>query len=228
MPAKAKESEYIGKTINELTVEKFVKIPNKKRTHALCRCSCGNMTVIEVGKLNYGTIKSCGCLKGKGYHKTHELTGTRIHNIWQNFKQRCYNKNNPDYHYYGGRGITVCDEWLNDFIAFYNWSIENGYAENLTIDRRNNDKGYSPDNCRWATRAMQTINQGMKSNNKSGTKGVYYDKATEKWKAQIGAFGKRICVGTYPTIQEAIHARKESELLYWNNELHNNEAGECG
>ena len=74
-------------------------------------------------------------------------------------KTRCYNPQSKTYHYYGGRGVTICDEWINNFQAFQNWAIANGYSEDLTIDRIDNDKGYSPDNCRWATWHEQRINQ---------------------------------------------------------------------
>lgn len=91
--------------------------------------------------------------------KTHGLSGTRIFKIYKAMKNRCLNKKAPQYKDYGGRGISICDEWLDDFESFYNWSTNNGYAESLTIDRIDNDLGYSPDNCRWATKQTQSENR---------------------------------------------------------------------
>ena len=85
--------------------------------------------------------------------------GSRLYRIYNNMKNRCYNEHSNSYKNYGGRGITVCDEWLNDFKAFYDWAITHGYRDDLTIDRKDNDKGYSPDNCRWATALEQRLNQ---------------------------------------------------------------------
>lgn len=82
---------------------------------------------------------------------THHLTNTRLYGIFGNMKQRCYNPNNPKYSSYGGRGITICKEWMEDFQKFYDWSMANGYRDDLTIDRIKGTKGYSPDNCRWVT-----------------------------------------------------------------------------
>ena len=87
-------------------------------------------------------------------------------------KQRCYNENNKDYHSYGGRGITICNEWLNNIEKFVEWSLNNGYKEGLQVDRRNNDKGYSPDNCRFVTAQINSCNRNLKDNI-SGFRGVY-------------------------------------------------------
>lgn len=89
----------------------------------------------------------------------HGLYKTRQYGIWKGMRSRCYLKTNHVYELYGGRGITICDEWKDDFKAFYDWSVENGYADNLTIDRIDVNKGYSPDNCRWVTQAEQSKNR---------------------------------------------------------------------
>lgn len=88
----------------------------------------------------------------------HGLCKTRLYSIYMNMKTRCYNKNNSHYKYYGKRGIKVCNEWLHDFQAFYDWSMSNGYNDNLTIDRINVDGNYEPDNCRWITKHDQCYN----------------------------------------------------------------------
>ena len=93
--------------------------------------------------------------------KTHGMANTRIYSIWSGIKNRCYNKNKREYRLYGAKGITMCEEWKNDFMCFYNWSMANGYSDSLSIDRVDNNKGYTPDNCRWADNMTQTLNRSI-------------------------------------------------------------------
>ena len=129
-----------------------------KHTMWKCKCDCGNYTITGASELKQGTTKSCGCLKFESRNSTHGLTKTRLYSIWSKMKDRCLNKNNPAYKWYGGRGITICQEWLDDFANFYNWSIENGYKEGLSIDRIDVNGNYEHCNCRWITLEEQALN----------------------------------------------------------------------
>lgn len=127
-----------------------------------CRCDCGIEKIIAGYCLKSGKTQSCGCLqieRTAEAHTTHGKYHTRLHGIWTDMKARCNNPNRKAYKDYGGRGITVCEEWHNSFETFYEWAMANGYSDDLTIDRIDNDKGYSPDNCRWATMADQNKNK---------------------------------------------------------------------
>lgn len=127
---------------------------HKKGTYWLCICECGNLVEVYLQNLQSGHTTSCGCLKVK-----HNKCDTRLYSILRGIKTRCYNKNVKEYKYYGKRGIAVCDEWLNDFNAFYDWAMENGYNDTLTIDRIDVDGNYSPDNCRWIPNKEQQQNK---------------------------------------------------------------------
>ena len=124
----------------------------------LCRCDCGNTTVVTGRLLRRGESKSCGCARLEAITK-HGSYKTRLYKTWRNMINRCTQPSTAHYELYGGRGITVCDEWSHDFLAFKDWALLHGYADNLTIDRLDNDKGYSPDNCRWATYSEQNSNR---------------------------------------------------------------------
>jgi hypothetical protein len=148
----------IGRIFGRLTVKSEVS-----NGEFLCFCLCGK-EIIKQGRnlLKLTPNISCGCfrienvIKGR---KKHGLSDSRINRIWYHMKNRCYNKKHPKYKDYGGRGITVCDEWIDDFQAFVFWAFRNGYKNNLSIDRDDNDKGYSPDNCRWVNNTTQCRNK---------------------------------------------------------------------
>lgn len=136
--------------------------------------------------------------------KTHGLRYHRLYKIWDGMKQRCFNKNNCNYFKYGKIGITICNEWKNDFLSFYNWSMNNNYNDDLSIDRIDNNGNYEPNNCRWASKNIQQQNQRkLKSTNTSGYRGVYWNKTNKKWIARITVFNKIKHIGCFIDIVEA-------------------------
>lgn len=154
----------------DLTGQRFGRFtvvrPVEKRnglTMWLCRCDCGKEKEIRTTHLRNGRSKSCCCyaeetLRNRSDFYPKELRVKRLYRIWHNMTERCNNKNNAGFKNYGGRGITVCSEW-NNYETFARWALNNGYKDNLTIDRIDNDSGYSPNNCRWATMEDQVRNR---------------------------------------------------------------------
>lgn len=130
-----------------------------------CRCDCGNEVIVRAGNLRSGHTSSCGCNSSRNYigenNKKHGMSNKRIHVIWQRINERCNNKNADNYQYYGERGIKVCKEWqgINGAENFIKWALENGYKEKLTIERKDVNGDYCPDNCTWVTQKEQCNNK---------------------------------------------------------------------
>lgn len=160
-----KRIDLTGEKFGRLTVISRDENDKYRCSHWRCRCDCGREKVISISNLRSGGTQSCGCLmieRTREKSTTHGMRNTRLYHIWISMKQRCNNRNNHAYKHYGGRGITICSEWLDKekgFINFYNWAMANGYADSLSIDRINPDGNYEPSNCRWANAQEQTDNR---------------------------------------------------------------------
>lgn len=207
-----------GMRFNRWTAIKKTKTDKNTGDLWQCKCDCGTIRNVRARALKSGHSKSCGCYKrqrSKEYHTIHGFCGSRIYKIYKSIKGRCFNKSNSSYKYYGGRGITICDEWKNDFEEFYIWAMSNGYRDDLTIERINVYGNYEPSNCTWIPLSEQSKNQRLRITNKCGCKGVTYLENMKKYQAIIGKNGKRIYLGRYDDLQDAIHARKQAEIKYW-------------
>lgn len=169
----SKLKDLTGQRFGRLIVTKRAGSDKWRRATWECQCDCGEVRVEYSNNLLMGRVKSCGCLRSEKNLQnsiTHGKRKSRLYHVWSDMKNRCYNSKIHNYHRYGGRGITVCDEWRNDFGKFYEWAIGNGYDENApygqcTLDRIDNDKGYSPDNCRWVD--VKTQNNNKTNNRKA-------------------------------------------------------------
>ena len=201
------EKDMTPRLIGETYFRKATGTSPQKYRYGLYECPyCGKEWECLTTAIKNGVSKSCGCFTLK---RTHNLTRHPLYKTWHNMKNRCYNPKFKQYEDYGGRGITVCAEWL-DVRNFIMWvDTDSNWEEGLSLDRINNDKGYDPDNCIFSTRTIQSINQRQQSNNTSGYVGVTWDNRVSKWRARINMFKKEKHIGTFKTKEEAVLARDQ-------------------
>lgn len=169
-----------------------------------CLCKCGEVFVATGKSIRNGSVKSCGCLHREilanswKSNVTHGGSKTRLYNVWRGIKKRCRLTSDKQYKDYGGRGIDVIDEWYDSFEKFREWSLKNGYEENLTIDRVDNNKGYSPDNCRWVDFDIQANNR--RGNVREWFEGEYLT---------LSQIAKKVGIS-----KELLHYRKVNSIPY--------------
>ena len=193
--------KLIGETWRKYPTETSMQ----KATYGLFECQyCKKEFECQTSHIKSGNTKSCGCQKGG---ITHGLSHNQFYKTWKNMMVRCYNLENKHYQSYGGRGITVCEEWL-DIREFIKWSEATfPNTSDVNLNRININGNYSPENCRWATKTEQNINQRMKKSNTSGYVGVHFDKYHNKWVSQISFNCKNVRLGRFLTKEEAVQAR---------------------
>lgn len=164
MPYKVR-SDLKGKEFGRLTVLDYSHTNKHGQAMWKCQCSCGNQLVAIGSHLKSGHTTSCGCVRSETSAMNswkHGKRYTRLYRIWEGMLNRCKYPSHASYKYYGARGITVCAEWMNDFVSFHDWAVSHGYSDDLSIDRIDVDGNYCPENCRWATAKEQEMNKRHK------------------------------------------------------------------
>jgi len=155
---RANDPSWVGKKFYKLTV--VGSIYRNNRYMWVCKCACGGESIVYPNQVIRGKTQTCGCGRSvtfRDMHYKHGYAGTRLHNIWKGMRKRCNNVSSQDYANYGGRGIKVCAKW-DDFVAFRNWALANGYTEGMTIERKDNSQNYCPNNCAWIPNKEQSFN----------------------------------------------------------------------
>lgn len=198
------EKDMTPRLIKDLGMRYSTEKSRQKRRFGLYECQyCGKEFGGHTNNIKSGTSKSCGCLVGV----KHNLAYHRLYGIWVGMLGRCNNPNFGNYKYYGARGITVCEDWLKPKL-FLDW-CDTTYIEGMSLDRIDNDKGYSPENCRWADKTTQALNKNIMKSNTSGYVGVHWCKIYKKWIATLRRDGKRIFIKATKDKEEAIRLRNE-------------------
>lgn len=172
----------------------------------LCRCDCGTVKSVKGASLIAGRSLSCGCERAENNAKRmtkHNMYRTRLYKVWEGMKSRCDNPHNDRYKNYGGRGIDICDSWRKDFLNFYEWAINNGYKDDLTIDRINVNGNYEPDNCKWSTPKEQ-------ANNRTNNHSITYDGKT----LTIAQWADLLGINSYILYQRIVKRRWTIERAF--------------
>lgn len=185
------------KLVKDLGMQYPTETSKKKLRYGIYICpECNKEFSVITASVKSGHTKSCGCVRISKITK-HNCSKERLHTIWNSIIQRCNNEKSHAFRDYGGRNISICKKWKENFLAFKKWALENGYKENLEIDRIDNNGNYEPSNCRWTTRNIQCRNTRLSRANTSGYRGVTYNKISKKFKVKIVVNSKAIHLGYY-------------------------------
>lgn len=215
MPRKYKQNDYIGKRINGWYIISFLPYEKKKNVKVVCICpKCGKETSKILTDIKNGYTRSCGCeklLKLMSRSTKHGYSKTRLYRVYHGMVDRCCDVNNKSYKDYGGRGITICDQWLNEKISFFEWACNNGYTDDLTIERKNVNGNYEPSNCTFIPNEEQALNRRTRIDNKSGHIGISKRNKSGKWIVRVTINKKRIYLGEYELLKDAVSAKETAE-----------------
>jgi len=205
--------DLVGRRFGRLIVTEFDHESEDYSSWWRCQCDCGNEKIIVRRHLISGNTNSCGCLK-KELQTIHGMYKTPEYRTWIRIKTRCENENTPYYADYGGRGIKVCERWRESFDKFYA-DMGNRPSKNHSIDRKNVNGDYSPENCRWATRKEQQQNIRIQKSNTSGVNGVSWHTKIKRYVASITVNGQGKYIGCFKELTDAAEARRQAEIKYW-------------